>query len=189
MNGQLLHPNIQDGLHKGNPNFQGGTLSCKCTDNPVTVKIDTAIAHNHACGCTKCWKPKGAAFSIVAVAPTEKVTVLKNAQKLSVVDTNALIQRHACQSCGVHMYGPVEKDHAFKGLSFIHPELFESQEWPEPTFAAFVSSIIESGVNPSEMEGIRAKLNKNGLPTYDCLNPVLMDYLATWTAQKQGILK
>ena len=29
-----------------------------------------------------------------------------------------------CTACGAHMYGPVEKDHAFKGLSFIHPELF-----------------------------------------------------------------
>ena len=185
----LLHPNLKNGLHKGNPNFSGGTLVCKCKTNPVKVKISKGIAHNHACGCTKCWKPEGALFSIVAVAPTESVKVTDQEQKLKVVDSSALILRHACKDCGTHMHGPVEKDHAFKGLSFIHPELFENKEWPEPGFAAFVSSIIESGVNPEDMNGIRSELQKIGLQTYDCLSPALMDFLATWTAKKNGVLK
>jgi S-(hydroxymethyl)glutathione synthase len=86
------------------------------------------------------------------------------------------------------MYGPVEKEHAFKGLSFIHPERFESGDWPAPGFAAFVSSAIEGGVDPSEMDGIRAKFEEIGLAPYDCLSPGLMDYLATWTAKKTGVL-
>ena len=80
----------------------------------------------------------------------------KNADKLAIVDTNALIQRHACKECGVHMYGPVEKPkHPFTGLVFIHTELSEEQGWAPPEFAAFVSSIIESGTKPGEMGAIR----------------------------------
>ncbi|MBN9047554.1 MAG: S-(hydroxymethyl)glutathione synthase [Rhizobiales bacterium] len=188
MSARLLHPAIQNGLHRGSNDFDGGVLSCKCTERTVKVKVSAAIAHNHACGCTKCWKPEGAAFSVVAVAPTENVTVIENGDKLAVVDPNALIQRHACKECGTHMYGPVEREHAFQGLSFIHPELFDSVEWPEPGFAAFVSSVIEGGVDPSEMDGIRARLREVGLEPYDCLNPPLMDYLATWAARKNGVL-
>ena len=32
----------------------GGTLVCKCKDKPVKVTISGDVAHNHACGCTKC---------------------------------------------------------------------------------------------------------------------------------------
>jgi S-(hydroxymethyl)glutathione synthase len=186
---RLLHPLIQNGLHEGNPQFAGGVLTCKCSDRPVKVRISVGIAHNHACGCTKCWKPAGAAFSVVAVAPSDKVAVLENGDKLAVVDSNALILRHACKVCGTHMHGPVERDHAFKGLSFVHPELFDSRDWPAPSFAAFVSSAIEGGVPPEEMDWIRAKLRDVGLEPYDCLSPGLMDYIATWTAKKSGVLK
>jgi hypothetical protein len=41
-----------------------------------------------------------------------------------------------------------------------------------PGFAAFVSSVIESGVSPSKMDGIRARFKELGLEPYDCLNPV-----------------
>jgi S-(hydroxymethyl)glutathione synthase len=185
----LLHPSIQNGLHKGNPQFAGGVLTCQCQDKPVKVRVGAAIAHNHACGCTKCWKPAGAAFSIVAVAPSDQVTVIANGDKLVVVDPAALIQRHSCRACGTHLYGPVEREHAFKGLTFLHPELFDSRDWPAPGFAAFVSSVIEGGVSPSEMDGIRATLKKIGLEPHDCLNPPLMDYLATYAAKKSGVLK
>lgn len=185
---RLLHPSIQDILHKGDGNHAGGVLACKCANHPVKVKVSSAIAHNHACGCTKCWKPEGAAFSVVAVAPSDSVTVIENGEKLSVVDPSSLIQRFACNGCGTHMYGPVERDHAFKGLTFLHPELFDTANWPEPGFAAFVSSVIEGGVDPSEMDGIRSKLKEVGLEPYDCLSPALMDYVATWAAKKSGVL-
>jgi S-(hydroxymethyl)glutathione synthase len=189
MSVRLLHPSIQNGLHTSDGNHAGGVLTCKCSTRRVRVRVSGAIAHNHACGCTKCWKPEGAAFSIVAVAPNESVSVLENGDKLAVVDSSALIQRHACKECGTHMYGPVERDHAFKGLSFIHPELFDGGNWPEPGFAAFVSSVIEGGVDPSEMDGIRNKLKEVGLEPYDCLSPALMDYLATWAARKSRVLR
>lgn len=190
MTKRLLHPAIQDGGSRtGSAPFAGGVLACHCKDRPVKVKVSVAIAHNHACGCTKCWKPDNATFSVVAVAPSEQVSVIENGDKLVVVDSSALIRRHVCKECGVHMHGPVERDHAFKGLSFIHPELFEDNRWPRPTFAAFVSSIIEGGVDPSEMDGIRSDLRSVDLEPYDCLSPPLMDYLSTWTAKKNGVLR
>jgi S-(hydroxymethyl)glutathione synthase len=115
--------------------------------------------------------------------------VTENGDKLKVVDSSALILRHACTGCGVHMHGPVERDHAFKGLAFVHPERFQESGWQEPGFAAFVSSVIESGVPPSQMDGIRKRLRELGLEPSDCLNPGLMDFIATWTARKAGTLR
>jgi S-(hydroxymethyl)glutathione synthase len=184
-----IHPAVDNGVKKGSSTFSGGTLVCACTDKPVKVEVRGNVAHNHACGCTKCWKPKGAVFSVVAVAPKDNVTVVENGDKLKVVDSSALILRHACTVCGVHMHGPVEREHAFQGLVFVHPERFQESGWQEPGFAAFVSSVIESGVPPKSMDGIRARLKELGLEPYDCLSPVLMDVIATWTARKAGTLK
>ncbi len=185
-----LHPTVDQGLKPAAADFTGGTLSCQCAKDTVTVRVDSQVAHNHACGCTKCWKPKGATFSVVGVAPRDKVTVTANGNKLKIVDEGALIQRYACKDCGVHLYGRVEKkDHAFFGLDFFHPELSKESGWAPPGFAAFVSSIIESGVPPSKMDGIRAALKDKGLEPYDCLNPPLMDYLATHAAKAKGTYK
>jgi len=179
-----LHPAIDRGVKSAKGGFTGGTLACHCQDKPVRVRVDSDALHNHACGCTQCWKPDGAIFSIVGVAPSEKVTVLDNGDKLAVVDGNATIQRHACTACGVHLYGRIEKPHAFKGLDFIHSELFQEEGAASPGFAAFVSSVIEGGVDPAVMGDIRARLEEIGLPYYDCMNPPLMDALATYAAKR-----
>ena len=184
-----LHPAIDHGIEQGAQNFSGGTLVCACADRPVTVRVDSQVLHNHACGCTKCWKPEGAMFSIVGVVPENTVSVTANADKLKVVDPAALIQRHACTVCGVHMYGPIEKDHAFKGLAFIHAERSKESGWAPPEFAAFVSSVIESGTPPREMPAVRGRLQELGLTPYDCLSPPLMDALATFAARKAGTLR
>jgi S-(hydroxymethyl)glutathione synthase len=182
-----LHPTIDQGLKPAAAGFSGGTLRCRCASDAVTVKIDAQVAHNHACGCTKCWKPAGATFSVVGVAPRDKVTVTANGHKLKIVDESALIQRHACTGCGAHLYGRVEnKSHGFYGLDFFHTELSADAGWAPPGFAAFVSSIIEAGTPPSKMDGIRAALKAKGLEPYDCLNPPLMDYLATHAAKAKG---
>jgi S-(hydroxymethyl)glutathione synthase len=184
-----LHPAIDNGWPAAKVGFSGGTLKCRCKTNAVTVKIGTQTAHNHACGCTKCWKPEGAIFSQVAVVPTDKVEVTANGDKLKVVDPTAVIQRHACKECGVHMHGPVLKEgHPFQGLTFIHTELSDETGWSPPEFAAFVSSVIESGVKPEQMPAIRARLTEIGLPPYDALSPALMDYIATHVAKQKGLL-
>ncbi len=184
-----IHPAIDNGIKQGSESFSGGTLVCECTDRPVTVTIDSQVLHNHACGCTQCWKPKGAMFSIVGVVPTEKVTVTANEDKLEVVNPSATILRHACKVCGVHMYGPIEKEHAFQGLSFIHAERSKEEGWAPPGFAAFVSSVIELGTPPKDMPAVRSRLKELGLEPYDSLNPPLMDALAIFAAKKAGTLR
>lgn len=184
-----IHPSVDDGIKAGDDDFAGGTLACHCAQDQVTVKVDAQTAHNHACGCSKCWKPKGATFSVVAVVPRDKVAVTANAQKLKVVDDKATIQRHACSGCGVHMFGRIENpEHAFHGLDFIHTELSPQTGWSAPGFAAFVSSIIETGTPPAQMAAVRARLRELGLEPYDCLSPALMDALSTQVAKLRGVL-
>ena len=60
--------------------------------------------------------------------------------------------------------------------------------WAPPEFAAFVSSIIESGVSPDRMGGIRGRLKELGLEPYDSLSPPLMDAIATHIAKASGAL-
>ncbi|KAJ6155272.1 glutathione-dependent formaldehyde-activating enzyme [Penicillium chermesinum] len=163
-----IHPFIDNGITKGDPNFSGGTISCKCPSNKVTVALKSNVAHNHFCGCSKCWKPAGSLFSS------------------SGIDPSAAIQRNACKECGVHLFGRIEVEHPFHGLDFVHVELSEQKGWQEPQFAAFVSSIIEQGFNPKEIDAVRGKFKANGLETYDTPLPVLMDLIATFTAQKAG---
>ena len=185
-----IHPAVDGGLKPASAKFAGGTLSCQCEKKIVTVAIVGQIAHNHVCGCSKCWKPKGALFSQVAVVGRDNLTVTANGQKLEVVDPKATIQRHACKKCGVHMYGRIENtEHPFFGLDFIHTELSNEPGWAPPEFAAFVSSIIESGANPEKMSAVRASLVALGLAPYDCLSPPLMDAIATHTAKAAGLLK
>ena len=185
-----IHPSVDNGIKPAADNFAGGTLSCKCTADPVVVNVKGQSAHNHACGCTKCWKPAGALFSVVAVVPRENLSVTQNQNKLKVVDSNATIQRYACTKCGVHMYGRIEnKNHPLYGFDFIHTELSSESGWAAPTFAAFVSSIIESGAKPSEMDAVRGRLKELGLEPYDCLSPPLMDFIATKIAKASGVLK
>jgi S-(hydroxymethyl)glutathione synthase len=185
-----IHPSVDNGITPADPNFSGGVLSCKCSSNPVKVKIGAQTAHNHVCGCTKCWKPDGAIFSMIAVVGRDNVEVLENGDKLEIVDENAAIQRHACKECGTHMYGRIENTgHPFHGLDFVHTELGDRQGWSPPEFAAFVSSIIESGVDPKRMDEIRGRLRELGLEPYDCLSPPLMDLIATHTAKQSGALR
>ena len=187
--GVRIHPSLDNGVKQGSSSFSGGTLTCKCQSDPVKVEIQGNVAHNHACGCTKCWKPDGAAFSVVAVVSRDNLRVTANENKLAVVDPSATIQRHACKGCGVHMYGRIEnKNHPFYGLDFVHTELSNESGWAAPEFAAFVSSIIESGVSPSQMGEVRSRLKELHLEPYDCLSPPLMDAIATHVAKSSGKL-
>jgi len=184
-----IHPSVDNGVTPGSDKFEGGTLSCRCSQNPVTVSIQGNVAFNHACGCTKCWKPQGALFSVVAVVGRDKLSVTNGAHKLKVVDEAATIQRHACVGCGVHMYGRIEnKSHPFYGFDFVHVELSKEKGWAAPEFAAFVSSIIESGTKPDQMGAVRARLRERKLEPYDCLSPPLMDIIATHVAKSKGVL-
>jgi S-(hydroxymethyl)glutathione synthase len=185
-----IHPAVDNGQQAAVPGFAGDKLYCGCNTDKVEVAVTSQSAHNHVCGCTKCWKPAGALFSQVAVVSRDKVNVTANAGKLAVVDPKAAIQRHACKECGVHMYGRIEnQNHPFFGLDFIHTELSTEQGWSPAEFAAFVSSIIESGTNPADMGAVRGRLAELGLPYYDSLSPALMDAIATHVAKASGVLQ
>src|SRR5437879_7905358 len=79
--------------------------------------------------------------------------------------------------------------HPFYGFDFIHTELSKDQGWAPPEFAAFVSSVIESGTPPGEMPAVRARLKELRLEPYDCLSPALMDAIATHVAKQSGVLR
>ena len=184
-----IHPAVDNGVKKGDPNFAGGTLSCNCATDKVEVKIGAQTAHNHACGCTKCWKPEGAAFAVVAVVGRDKVEVTKNAHKLKVVDEDG----DDPAACLHRLRRPHVRPHREQGASVLRARLrphraLAGEGWSEPQFAAFVSSVIELGVDPSRMEGIRGRLKEIGLEPYDCLSPTLMDAIATHIAKKSGAL-
>ena len=184
-----IHPAVDNGVRPGTPGFAGGKLYCNCASDRVEVTVAGNTAHNHVCGCSKCWKPAGATFAQIAVTARSGVSVTANGHKLAIVDPSAAIQRHACTGCGAHMVGRIENTgHPFHGLDFVHTELSPEQGWSAPEFAAFVSSIIETGTPPSMMEGIRARLTELGLPPYDCLSPALMDAIATHVAKSRGVL-
>jgi S-(hydroxymethyl)glutathione synthase len=70
----------------------------------------------------------------------------------------------------------------------VHTELSKESGWSAPEFAAFVSSIIESGTKPEQMGAVRERLRELRLEPYDCLSPPLMDAIATHTAKAKGVL-
>lgn len=182
-----IHPQVDNGINPGAADFAGGMLQCHCAQNPVTVSVKSQSSHNHVCGCTKCWKPNDALFSQVAVVPRDKMQVTSNADKLKIVDPSAVIQRHACRDCGVHMVGRIENtNHPFYGLDFIHTELSKEDGWSAPEFAAFVSSIIESGAHRDKMDDVRKHLADLGLPPYESLSPALMDVIAAHTYNQRN---
>ncbi|MEP7261025.1 MAG: S-(hydroxymethyl)glutathione synthase [Usitatibacter sp.] len=186
---QNIHPQVDQGTKPAGAGFAGGTLSCRCPSDKVTVSIASQCFHNHACGCSKCWKPAGALFSQVAVVPRDKLKVTANEDQLQVVDPAAVIKRHACKRCGVHMYGRIEDTgHPFYGFDFVHTELSSDAGWAPPEFAAFVSSVIEAGFDPAKIGAVRDRLRELGLQPYDCLSPTLMDAIATHAAKKKGLL-
>jgi S-(hydroxymethyl)glutathione synthase len=185
-----IHPSVDNGSKPAIAGFSGGKLACACATDKVEVTITSQVVHNHVCGCSQCWKPEGAQFAQIAVVSSDHVNVTANEAKLVVINANTTIQRHACEKCGVHMYGRIENTaHPFFGLDFIHTELSTVEGWAPPEFAAFVSSVIESGTNPADMDAVRARLVELGLPPYDTLSPALMDAIATHTAKASGVLQ
>ena len=184
-----IHPSVDDGVSQSGGRSSGGTLHCRCASDKVEVTLSGQTAHNHVCGCTKCWKPEGSTFSMIAVIPRDQVSVSAHEEKLQPVDQGAAIVRHACRECGTHMYGRIENQgHPFYGLDFVHTELSEDSGWSPPEFAAVVSSIIEAGHPPERMDEVRARLRELSLEPYDCLSPALMDAIATNAAKRSGAL-
>ena len=182
----LLHPTVDCAPGQQIVATQSA-LHCRCALDKVKVRLTAPAVHSHLCGCTKCWKPEGALFALTAVVPVGTLEVTANSEKLDVVDRGQSIQRHACRDCGTHLFGHVsDKDHHFYGVEFIHPELSdEASPAAPPEFAGFVSSVIEAGASPSQMEAVRHRLSELRIPAYDAFSPEIMDMIA-WHKVKLG---
>ena len=166
-----IHPSADHGIKPAASGFAGGTLLCKCTDKPVKLSVKSQSAHNHACGCTKCWKPAGALFSVVAVVGRDKLSVAENGDKLAIVDPKATIQRHACKACGMHLYGRIENaGHPFYGLDFIHTELSPQSGWSPPDLRGLrlLDHRIRRGPGASWVRCGRGSGNSVSSPTTAC---------------------
>ncbi len=87
-----IHNRVDSGLKPASSHFADGTLVCKCHDALVKVKIEGSIHYNYVCGCTKCWKPAGASFSVVAVVPRANLIASENGQKLHIVNPSAALR-------------------------------------------------------------------------------------------------
>lgn len=173
-----IHPSVDRGVVPHRPAVDGSTLRCLCPTDRVEVRIAAAVSHNHLCGCSKCWKPAGSLFAQTAVVPKDALEIAARADKLQVVDAAQAIRRHACTGCGAHLFGRVDDpDHHFYGVDFVHPELADDPP-PAPRFAAFVSSIVETGTPASHMQSVRTRLRTLGLEPYDVFSPELMDVIA-----------
>ena len=173
-----LHPSVDAGLSSVQKIADNASIRCRCPERQVEILLTVNWSHNHLCGCSKCWKPTGAAFAQIAVVPRDALMIAHNEAKLAIIDSKQSIQRHACRECGVHMFGRVEDtNHHFFGVDFIHPELAVDQPCEAPEFAGFVSSIIGSGADPSMMQAVRTRLKALRIPAYDVFSPELMDII------------
>ncbi|WP_373455333.1 S-(hydroxymethyl)glutathione synthase [Shewanella morhuae] len=177
-----MHPQVDNGIVAGRDGFSGGYLFCKCSSKPLKLPLVLRLPTIMFAVVANVGSQKEPCFSVAVVA-RDKVSVTENSHKLIIIDESATIQRYACKECGTHMFGRIENTgHPFHGLDFVHTELSSEQGWSAPEFAAFVSSIIESGAAPESMGDVRNTLKELGLEPYDCLSPVLMDAIATHIA-------
>ncbi|KAE8354743.1 hypothetical protein BDV28DRAFT_155998 [Aspergillus coremiiformis] len=108
--------------------------------------------------CSQCWKPSGTLFSVVGAISKEKLSVTVNGAQLEIVDKEAAVQ----------WITPV------KGHDFVQVELSNKTGWKQPQCAGFVSSILEQGVDPGQMDEVWSRFG------------LLMDALAIATSPAKG---
>jgi S-(hydroxymethyl)glutathione synthase len=152
--------------------------------------IAAQSAHNHVL-MHQMLETSRAPFSQVAVVPRDKLSVFQERRQAPRLSTPTRpFSATPARRAGVHMYGRIENTkHPFHGLDFVHTELSNERGWSAPEFAAFVSSIIESGTPPDQMPAVRSRLKELRLEPYDCLSPALMDAIATHVAKASGVLR
>lgn len=158
----------------------GWKAACRCAGDKVEFECTSAVAHNHLCGCSQCWKPAGAILAQIAVVPSGSIVITAGEEKLEPVDPKQNVVRHRCRDCGTHIVGRVSNpDHHFFGLEFLHPELMTDAVQPTIEFAGFVSSVVENGVPATKMASVRRKLAEANIAAHDVFSPELMDIIAS----------
>ena len=143
-----IHPAVDNGLKPAGKDFLRRHADAPGAPRRKSpCRSARQVAHNHVCGCTKCWKPSGALFSSGrGGSPRDKVKVTANEYEAQGCRSERDDQ--ALRVLGLrraHVRPHRQYKHPFYGLDFVHTELSSEPGWAPPEFAAFVSSIIESG--------------------------------------------
>ena len=167
-----IHPSVDNGIKPGAKDFAGGDLVCKCTQNPVKVSVTAQTAHNHACGCTKCWKPKGATVlggcgGVARQGQRDQERGQAQGRRSRRRPSSVTPARAAACTCTDASRTPSTR---FTDSISSTPNCRRKPGWSAPEFAAFVSSIIETGADPANMGAVRSRLKEIGLEPYDCLS-------------------
>ena len=181
-----IHPAVDNGVKPAIAEVRGRHADCKCSDEAGDGQHQGQRRPQPRLRLHQVLEARRARmFSVVAVVPRDNVTVTANAAEAqgrrSVRDDPApRLQRSAACTCTA-----ASRTRTIRSTASIssHTELSPTRAGRHPEFAAFVSSVIESGVDPAQMAQIRARLKELGLEPYDCLSPALMDLIAAHTAK------
>jgi len=99
--------------------------------------------------------------------------------------TNAEIfaRREAAVPRGIGHSTPISAQRA------LNAEVWDVEGKRYVDFAGGIAVLNTGHCHPTIMAAVRARLKEIGLEPYDCLNPPLMDALATHAAKQSGVLK
>jgi len=112
------------------------TLFLQLLAEQVEMAIKGQSAHNHVCGCTKCWKPKGALFSAGRRRNARKPRRQGERNKLAIVDPKATIQPLCLQGVrGPHVCRIENRAIRCYGFDFISHRALNEAGWSPPEFA------------------------------------------------------
>ena len=191
--GQIaIHPAVDKGIKPAAKDFAGGTLRCLCASDPVEVVITGQCAAQPRLRLHEVLEAEGGAVRAGRGRATRQGQ--GDEERRQAEDRripNALIVRHACRGCGVHMQGPVVREnHPFTGLVFIHTELSKEQGWAPPDVRGV--RVVDHRIGHASP--IRWRRSARGSTSWACrpttaCRPALMDYIATYTAKASGVLK
>ncbi len=112
---------------------QGG---CLCGKLRFTLKEDPQMMA--VCHCTDCQKQTSSAFSVVAIAAEQAVTVVGSSkvyEKLG--DSGQPVQRHFCPDCGTTVF---TKADVMPGATILKGGAFDDTSWLKPTLHIFCDS-------------------------------------------------
>ena len=158
-----IHPAVDQGVQRGTPELRrrdagvqmrrtAGQGEDRAASPPTTTSAAAPSAGSR----------EGALFSMVAVVPRDKLSVVENGDKLEIVDRSAAIQRYACRNCGVHMYGRIENQGApvLRASTSSIPSCRRSSGWSAPSSPPSCRRSSNPAPSPSRWPTVRARLKE-----------------------------
>ena len=169
-----IHPSVDNGVNKGDPEFFGGTLQRNCASDKGRGDRSTATSRSTTPPAVAPlrWKPMQGRGVLrwSAWLPRDKLAVTANAGKLGIVDEKATIQRHAGRAAARTCTAASRTGTTRSTGSISSTRTRRSQGWEEPRLAAFVSH-HRGRRREARADGRRRAANELGLPPYDALQP------------------